>query len=54
MLLFHRANFNWSLQLNVKNAFFNDDLEEKTFTCPLPSFENIIDRNKVCKLKKTL
>ena len=54
ILLSLAANLDWKLhQLDIKNAFFNGDLEEEVFMSLLPGFDDDSDR-KVCKLKKSL
>ena len=54
VLLSLAANYNWSLlQLDIKNAFLNGDLEE-VFMIPPLGFEKVFGQHKVCKLKKSL
>lgn len=49
------ANKDWALhQLDIKNAFLNGDLEEEVYMNIPPGFENSLNREKVCKLKKSL
>jgi hypothetical protein len=48
-------NFNWLLhQLDIKNAFLNEDLEEEVFMSIPPRFEEGINIHKACRLKKSL
>jgi hypothetical protein len=49
------VNFGWSLhQLDVKNAFLYEDLEEEVYMEIPPGFGNNQTLGKVCKLKKSL
>ena len=49
------VNSNWPLyQLDVKNTFLNEDLEEEVFMDLPPNFEKDFGTNKVCRLKKSL
>ena len=55
ILLSLATNCNWPLdQLDVKNAFLNEELEEEVFMSLPPGFEEELGRNKVCRLKKSL
>ena len=55
ILLSFAEHFNWPLrQLDVKNAFLSDDLEEEVFMDIPPGFEEKLGKEKVCKLKKSL
>ena len=48
-------NFDWSpYQLDVKNVFLNEDIEEEVFMDLPLDFEVALMVNKVCKLKKSL
>ncbi|KAI9177820.1 hypothetical protein LWI28_019702 [Acer negundo] len=50
ILLFMAAIFNWPLhQLDVKNAFLNDNLKEEIFMDPPPGFESVFGYKKVCR-----
>ncbi|CAM8951770.1 unnamed protein product [Rhodiola kirilowii] len=49
------ANLDWPLlQLDVKNAFLNGELEEEVFMQVPPGFDNEEAAGKVCLLKKSL
>lgn len=49
------ANLDWELhQMDLKNAFFNGELDEEVFVSIPPSFEDKREEGKVCKLKKSL
>ncbi|CAH9105932.1 unnamed protein product, partial [Cuscuta epithymum] len=55
ILLSLAANLDWPLlQLDVKNAFLNGDLEEEVFMQVPPGFDSNTTAGKVCKLKKAL
>ena len=55
VLLSLALNLDWPLhQLDVKNAFLNDDLEEGVYMEVPPGLETHMNSNKVCKLKKSL
>ena len=55
VLLSLAVKLNWPLhQLDVKNTFLNEDLEEEVFMDQPPGFEEKINKRKVCKLKKSL
>eukprot|EP00252_Welwitschia_mirabilis_P023344 TRINITY_DN6573_c0_g1_i1.p1 TRINITY_DN6573_c0_g1~~TRINITY_DN6573_c0_g1_i1.p1 ORF type:complete len:172 (-),score=23.33 TRINITY_DN6573_c0_g1_i1:878-1393(-) len=55
VLLFVAVNFDWPLhQLDVKNAFLNGDLEVEVFMSLPTGFENNMESNKVCRLRKSL
>lgn len=55
VLLSIAANLDWLLyQLDVKNAFLNEDLEEKNYMIIPPRFESKTIANKLCRLKKSL
>lgn len=55
VLLYLAANLNWSLQqLDVNNAFLNDDLEEEAYMDLPPGFDSKRENGKVCRLKKSL
>ena len=54
VLLSAAANKDWSLyQLDVKNAFLNEDLKGEVYMNPPPRFEAQFN-NRVCKLLKSL
>lgn len=40
--------------MNVKNAFLNGDLEEEVFMSLPPGFEGNLEKNQVCRLRKSL
>jgi hypothetical protein len=49
------ANFGWPLhQLDVKNAFLHDDLQEEAYMKIPPRFANEHTIEKVCRLKNSL
>ena len=49
------ANLDWPLhQLDIKNAFLNDELEEEVYMQIPPGCEAANTSNKVCKLRKSL
>ena len=55
VLLSFSVNLDWSLhQLDIKNAFLNDDLEEEVYMEILPGFKTQESANKVYKLRKSL
>lgn len=55
VLLYFEANLDWSLhQLDVKNAFLNDDLEKEMYMKISPGFKTRSNVNKVCKFWKSL
>ncbi|RVX07414.1 Retrovirus-related Pol polyprotein from transposon RE1 [Vitis vinifera] len=55
ILLSLTVNQDWCLQqLNIKNAFLNDDLEEEVYMEIPPGFEGSMTKNQVCKLQKSL
>ncbi|RVW45699.1 Retrovirus-related Pol polyprotein from transposon RE1 [Vitis vinifera] len=55
ILLSLTVNQDWCLQqLNIKNAFLNDDLEEEVYMEIPPGFEESMAKNQVCKLQKSL
>lgn len=55
VLLSLAANLDWPLhQLDVKNAFLNGNLEEEVYLEIPQGLESPTNRNKVCKLKKSL
>ena len=54
VLLSLAANLDWPLlQLDVKNAFLNGDLEEEVYMDPPPGFEQKFG-SRVCRLRKSL
>lgn len=55
ILLAFAVHSNWPLhQLDVKNAFLNEDLEEEVFMKLPLRFEGKLGSEKVCRLKKSL
>ena len=49
------VNLDWKLnQYCIKNAFLNGELEEEIYVQTPPRYENIMNRNKVCRLKRAL
>ena len=55
ILLSLAVNLDWKLhQLDIKNAFLNEDLEEEIYMRIPSGFEKDNTRDKVCKLKKSL
>lgn len=49
------VNLDWPLhELDVKNVFLNEDLEQDVYMEIPPAFETDATINKVCKLKKSL
>lgn len=55
VLLSLAANQDWPLhQLDIKNAFFNGDLEEEVYMEIPPGLETSSNFNRVCRLKKSL
>ena len=55
VLLSPSSNLDWPLQqLDIKNAFLNEDLSEEAYMDLHPGFKGIRTMNQVCKLKKSL
>ena len=55
VLLSVATNLDWSLQqLDIKNAFLNDNLEEEVYMTIPPGSCKKCEENRVCKLKKSL
>ena len=55
VLLSLAVNLDWPLQqLDVKNAFLNDDLEKEVYMELPPDFDLERKNGKVCRLKKSL
>lgn len=55
ILLSLAANFDWPIhQLDIKNAFLNDELQEEVFMCQPPGYEDKQNGKIVCKLNKSL
>ncbi|EOY17116.1 Cysteine-rich RLK (RECEPTOR-like protein kinase) 8 [Theobroma cacao] len=55
VLLSLAANLDWALhQMDVKNAFLNEELDEEVYMDLPPGFEGAIGNRKVCRLKKSL
>ncbi|RVW60936.1 Retrovirus-related Pol polyprotein from transposon RE1 [Vitis vinifera] len=55
ILLSLAVNQDWCLQqLDIKNAFLNEDLEEEVYMEIPPGFEESMAKNQVCKLQKSL
>lgn len=55
ILLSLAANLSWPLkQLDVKNAFLNEDLNEEVYMDFPPGFEEKQGINQVCRMKKAL
>lgn len=49
------VNLDWTLQqLDIKNAFLNEELEEEVFMTIPSGFNKKNKENQVCKLKKSL
>ena len=49
------AHFDWEMHLfDVKNAFLHGSLEEEVYMEIPPSYGNVNEESKVCKLKKAL
>jgi len=55
IILSLEAHFGWEMhQFDVKNAFLHGSLEEEVYMEIAPSYGNVNEENKVCKLKKAL
>lgn len=48
------ANFNWRLELDVKNVFWRGNFQEKEYMEIPPDFDTRQMSRKVCKLNKSL
>ena len=55
MVLAVAAARGWHLhQMDVKNAFLQEDLEEQVYMIQPPGFQSEMNKSAVCQLKKSL